>query len=109
MRNAREAVMRTPVILVSMVVAVIAIGCSSTGSVCTTNADCASGQRCLFPIGSCSATGQCESGPSGPEGNSEEELCGCNGSIVATGCGFPNGFASGPTTGASGPCPVDAN
>lgn len=85
---------------------VFAIACS-TGGPCATNADCGSGQMCVFEIGSCSAKGQCVGRPSGPQCNAIEELCGCNGQNVITGCGFPSGFASGATTGASF-CAADA-
>ncbi|HEX4512837.1 MAG TPA: hypothetical protein VH054_04855 [Polyangiaceae bacterium] len=92
-------------LLFALVAIAVAIGCSSTtGSPCTTADQCGSGSRCLFAIGSCSVTGQCQPNPSGPQCGAEEELCGCDGTTVVTGCGFASGFASGPTTGASGPC-----
>jgi len=98
-------------LLVFSVALVVAIGCSSStaGAPCTTSTDCGSGARCLFTIGSCSTTGKCEPNPTGPQCGAIELLCGCDGTTVDTGCGFPNGFASGPTTGASGPCASDAS
>ena len=82
------------------------IACSSGGP-CSTDADCSSGQMCVFKVGDCSARGQCVGRPGGPQCNAIEELCGCNGQTVITGCGFPSGFASGATTGASF-CAADA-
>jgi hypothetical protein len=75
-------------------------GCLIEGGACATNDDCSNGQECLFAIGSCAAKGECKNRPSGPECNAVEEVCGCNGATVFTGCGFPSGFATGPTTGA---------
>jgi hypothetical protein len=65
------------------------------------NGVCPSGSSCFFPIGSCGAKGQCIENPSPgtPVCNAIESLCGCEGSNVITGCGFPSGYASGPTTG----------
>jgi hypothetical protein len=62
---------------------------------------------CVYSIGSCSASGQCQNRPTGPQCNAIIEYCGCNGVTVVGGCGFPQGFASGPTTGASGNCGTD--
>jgi hypothetical protein len=72
---------------------------------CGDGGACPTGSACFYPIGSCAATGQCiENPPPGtPECGTEELLCGC-GRQVVSGCGFPNGYASGPTTGASGSC-----
>jgi hypothetical protein len=98
------------ILLLSMVAT---LACNSTsGNECTGSAQCGSGSRCLFPIGACSSgtpIGSCTPNPSGNQCNSVQELCGCDGTTVVTGCGFPSGFASGPTTGAGGPCPVDAS
>ena len=81
---------------------VASAGCGGVfGGACTTDSEC-NGGRCLFAIGSCDAVGQCMAKETGPMCNSEEELCGCHGEMVVTGCGFPQGFASGPTTGKSG-------
>lgn len=69
---------------------------------CGAGESCPSGSSCFFPIGNCDAKGECiESPPPGaPECNSIELVCGC-GKTATTGCGFPDGFASGPTTGSS--------
>jgi hypothetical protein len=80
-------------------------GCSS--STCTNNSDCGSGEACLYWMGSCSAQGTCMTYPdNGSKGcgapaaacGSEETLCGC-GATVVSGCGYPGGYASGPTNG----------
>ncbi len=70
---------------------------------CSPTGGCPAGSACYFPIGSCSAKAECVENPAPgtPGCGAEEELCGCDGSMVISGCGFPSGFASGPTTGAS--------
>lgn len=42
----------------------------------------------------------------GPQCNALLSLCGCDGSVdkVYTGCGFPEGYASGPSKGAFALC-----
>ena len=79
----------------------------SGGPPCGHNESCPSGSTCFFPIGSCDAKGVCvENPPPGtPECNAIELVCGC-GKEETTGCGFPSGFASGPTTGSSSDCAV---
>jgi hypothetical protein len=66
---------------------------------------CPSGSSCFFAIGSCPQTGECiENPPPGtPMCGAIEALCGCDGTNVTSGCGFPDGYASGPTAG-GGPC-----
>lgn len=88
------------------------------GGPCSSGENCGPGYECLFPIGVCPAHGYCVAIPTGPGCGVEESLCGCDGvSNVTTGCGFPSGWASGPTDGQSfcstGPkdagLPFDAN
>jgi hypothetical protein len=67
---------------------------------CGTGRACAAGASCYFPIGSCAAKGACIVDPAGPTCKLIESFCGC-GEMVTTGCGYPDGYASGPTTGAS--------
>jgi hypothetical protein len=66
---------------------------------CTRNSDCGSDEGCFYKIGSCSAMGECQDIPK-PGCFNVVTLCGCNGSIVTSSCGYPEGYASGPTTGA---------
>ena len=68
---------------------------------CARTTDCASGSSCYFPIGSCSATGSCIEDATGPVCGALEILCGCDGEQVYSGCGYPSGYASGPTAGSS--------
>ena len=65
---------------------------------CSSRGDCGDEQVCVYKIGNCSAQGECQDIPK-PGCFSIAELCGCNGSIVTTGCGYPYGYATGPTTG----------
>jgi hypothetical protein len=99
------------------VFAVILLACTSSSNTCANDGDCSGGQGCFFKIGTCSAQGACMTLPPGPSGaacvGSLQLYCGCNGTMVATGCGFPDGYAGGPTTGteqadseAPNPCPV---
>jgi hypothetical protein len=87
--------------LVALLVAVMAMADGCSTKACARNSDCASGDMCVFKIGSCSTEGECKAPPSGPQCGAIEELCGCNGEDAVTGCGFPDGYASGPTTGSS--------
>jgi hypothetical protein len=67
---------------------------------CGSDQSCPAGASCFFKIGSCAATGQCIADGTGPECKAIRVLCGCtDASTVATGCGYPSGYASGPTTG----------
>src|ERR1700722_16629609 len=72
---------------------------------CGAHGECAPGSTCLYPIGTCAAKGQCIENPSpgAPICKSMETVCGC-GSQETTGCGSPDGYASGP---AVGPCAED--
>jgi hypothetical protein len=81
---------------------------------CGAGGTCAAGSTCYFPIGSCDAAGECVANPAPgtPECGAIELLCGC-GEQAYSGCGFPEGFASAPTTGESASCmevtpPLDA-
>ncbi len=76
---------------------------------CGAGGTCAKGEGCFFPIGSCPSTGACIVLPSqGGTCGAEESLCGCDGTPVTTGCGYPSGYASGPTNGSAfcGAAPV---
>lgn len=91
---------------IMLVAPVVGQGCS--GQACSQDGDCALGEACLFPIGSCSARGTCMTFPDPPgtggcgapavECNSSHPLCGC-GVTVMGGCNYPQGYAGGPTTG----------
>ena len=92
-------------VLAAFVASSVAQGCTKT---CETSSDCGSGEACLFPIGSCTAQGQCmkypDNGSNGCGGGGGEcgyvqGLPGCNGALVSTGCGYPDGYANGPTLG----------
>jgi hypothetical protein len=74
---------------------------------CGADNSCPSGSSCYFPLGSCSAKGQCvqDQPSSAPLCNAIEEVCGC-GMVQTTGCGFPSGYASGPAISGSA-CLVD--
>jgi hypothetical protein len=70
---------------------------------CDADGACPSGSSCFFPIGSCDTKGQCieDPAPGTPQCEAIEILCGCDGADVTAGCGFPGGYASGPTMGGS--------
>jgi hypothetical protein len=74
---------------------------TAPGGPCSSNADCAAGDGCYYAIGSCPGQGECVAIPTGGGCGAEESLCGCDGSQVTSGCGFPGGYASGPTDGSS--------
>jgi len=78
---------------------------------CGAGESCPSGSTCYFLIGSCSSEGRCIENSTGPECGAIQELCGCNGELVTTGCGYPSGYASGPATGNAlcGPAPEPTN
>lgn len=88
------------------------VACSSTsggtvhvGGPCTTKADCEGKASCYFPIkDACSAKGTCFAevveAPS-PTCGHVTVLCACDGTQVATGCPFPDGYATGPASGKS--------
>jgi hypothetical protein len=72
-----------------------------TNQACNKDSDCSDG-RCVYKVSDgCSASGVCMTPPTGPTCGAVEILCGCDGSDVSSGCGFPAGYASGPSTGAS--------
>jgi hypothetical protein len=77
---------------------------------CTSDTGCAAGSKCFFEIGSCTAKGECFVFPApGNAGcNAIEDLCGCNGTMVTTGCDAPSGYATGPTAGAHACSDTDA-
>jgi hypothetical protein len=83
-----------------LVVVALSTNCSSSARSCTSNSDCATAERCLYPIGTCEAQGECKSAPPGIQCGAIMMLCGCNGSVALSGCGYPDNFASAPTTGA---------
>jgi hypothetical protein len=66
------------------------------------NPTCPAGLECVYAFGDCSGNGECLA-PANSGCNALESLCGCNGAAtVVSGCGYPTGYASGPTTGVSG-------
>ena len=78
----------------------------ASGGPCTANSDCDAGEQCLFPLGDCSAKGQCLSLASlGAECAHEVAYCGCNGIAVGGLCGPP--YTYGPTPGADAASPCD--
>ncbi len=91
---------------IMLVTPVVAQGCS--GQACSQDSDCALGEACLYPIGSCSARGTCMKfpDPAGSDGCNanavqcgySHPLCGC-GVTVMGGCNYPEGYAGGPTNG----------
>jgi Cys-rich repeat protein len=93
--------MRAVAIVVLALVAapIIGQGCGGPKD-CSQNSDCPSGQVCLFPPGDCAAQGQCKdnhkSGCSPNCNDSNGVICGCDGGLVASGCG-DNGWTTGPT------------
>ena len=78
------------------------LSCPAPGGTCTASTDCSGGLSCYFKItDGCSAKGVCLAPPGGPQCGALLELCGCNGSQVVSGCGFPSGYASGASNGQS--------
>jgi hypothetical protein len=92
----------SPMRMILAVSAVLSLVVFFTGTGCTraccSRDDCGSDQVCVYQIGSCSAQGECQDIPK-PRCGFVSELCDCSGSIVTTGCGYPDGYATGPTTG----------
>lgn len=89
-----------------LVTSIVAQGCSAKH--CSSNAECSSGEMCLYPIGDCSASGECQKVSNPPTrgcstlscAGGETQYCGCDGTTVYGGaCGFPDGYATGPTRG----------
>ena len=70
---------------------------------CGANGECHASATCYFAIGACGGTGECFTANNGAECGAIEVLCGCDGEQVYSGCGYPNGYASGATTG-NGSC-----
>ena len=70
---------------------------------CKGNADCGSGEMCLFAVGSCSARGECRDVNSlGPLCNIVVTYCGCDGQTIGGLCGPDYAYAA--TLGEEGPC-----
>lgn len=90
------------IFLSALTLTALSAACSSSVSKCSAQSDCGSGKECLYRIGNCDAEGECIDSPSGPQCNALDTVCGCNGAQVYDGCGFPGGYASGPTTGGPG-------
>jgi hypothetical protein len=84
------------VVLLALAATVAAQGCKGS---CTTNADCPSGGTCLYPQGSCSAQGTCQYRNGAAECGLVTAVCGCNGSVVTSPCGWADGYWTGPTLG----------
>lgn len=84
------------------------VSCSSSTTACSSPSDCSGSQVCVYPIGSCSAHGQCLDRPDDDScGDFYNPACGCDGKPVAFGCGYPEGYASAPTTGSTGVATCD--
>ena len=89
-------------VLITSALALVALlaGASCGGGACATRAECGSGEACLFKVGKCNARGECVSLPNfGCD--SFITYCGCHGDIVKSTCGYPDGYATGPSLGAS--------
>ncbi len=80
----------------------------TSGAECGTGNSCSGGATCFFPIGACTSKGQCIvwPAPGASECRAIEEFCGCDGTLVTSGCDAPSGFATGPTTGTQSICPT---
>jgi hypothetical protein len=77
----------------------------ASGGPCTANSECDAGEQCLFPIGDCSAKGQCLSLASlGAECAHEVAYCGCSGTTVEGLCGPPYAYGPTPSADAASPC-----
>jgi hypothetical protein len=89
--------------LMSGVILSLGTGCGSGAQSCKIDGDCASGKSCLYPVGSCSAVGQCLNEASlGVRCEHFVSYCGCDGTSVPGLCGLD--FASAPTLGQDAPC-----
>jgi hypothetical protein len=77
---------------------------------CFAGGTCPAGSTCLFEIGTCQDSGKCieDPAPGTPICKAIQSLCGCNGYPATTGCGYPSGYATGPTTGGAGNACGDA-
>ena len=87
--------------------ALVFSACGGTAE-CLKDSDCGSGYSCVYKVADgCHAQGECRAMPTGIECFALESYCGCDGNTVNAGCGFPAGYATGPTTGvwaAAGAC-----
>jgi len=110
---------RVPALIASSIFVAQVSACGLANSECRTDAECGSGQRCVYPIkDGCSAKGQCED-LSTPRCNLITTYCGCDGSTVSVSCGYSGGSApvAGPDNGscphgtkdAGGPCTTSAD
>lgn len=78
---------------------VVFAACGGTAE-CVKSTDCASGYSCMYKVAdACSAGGECVKDVTGIQCFALETYCGCDGSTVNAGCGFPAGYATGPATG----------
>lgn len=78
---------------------------AASGGPCTATSDCNPGEQCLFPIGDCSAKGQCLSLASlGAQCAHEVAYCGCNGTTVEGLCGPPYAYGPTPSADAASRC-----
>ncbi|MEO6952680.1 MAG: hypothetical protein ABI321_12790 [Polyangia bacterium] len=69
---------------------------------CVKDSDCGTGSSCVYKVADgCEAQGECVAKPTGIQCYALESYCGCSGTPVNAGCGFPAGYATGPTTGVS--------
>jgi hypothetical protein len=107
-------------LLPAVLVAALVSACSTTSpsTSCTTSAECSSPAECVYPIGDCSAKGQCIDVSSLLMCGMVVYSCGCGATVNAL-CGQP--YAAGPSLygpyqlDQSGPCfpdagePADAN
>jgi hypothetical protein len=74
---------------------------SDVGQSCAADGDCQSLESCSYPIADgCSAKGVCEPRFIGGD-CSTYALCACGGGAPLSPCGFQEGYAPGPTTGAN--------
>jgi hypothetical protein len=71
---------------------------------CKVTAECDAGQSCLYPVGNCSAKGQCLA--LGSVCGLVVSYCGCDGTRVQGLCGPP--YAYGPTLAPDASCPSGA-
>ncbi len=80
-----------------------ATSCPAPGEECVLDEDCGvTASRCAYKISDgCGAKGVCFSPADGPMCGALTETCGCDGSRVVSGCTYPQGYASAPTTGLS--------
>ena len=76
---------------------------------CKGNADCGSGEMCLFAVGSCTARGECRDVNSlGPLSDIAVTYCGCDGQTISGLCGPDYAYAATLGGGPCGPTPTVA-